>query len=302
MKYNKRYKAPIELIDHLKRKGIKFKSEYKNSEGKLNHINYYKLKEYASKFYDINTNKYKDLYFNELIDIYYLDKELRANLLHAIEKIEISFKVQLINVLGTNGAFNYLEFKNWINKEKYNKQTTEKYEMKFKEKIIKISKTRESNLMNEYFNKYDEKYPPIWILIEILTLGEVLWLYNLMIPSKKKKVAKVYGLKVEQLESWLLRLKLVRNLCAHNMKIYDIKFYKKIKVKNDWNKIGVEYNKIASVILILYELIDKINRNYDQKTLTVMKEFLEKYPNLINTFGLKEMESIEKLNNIKFGF
>ena len=60
-------------------------------------------------------------------------------------------------------------------------------------------------------------------MVNILTFGDLVKIIELLSTSKLKKLANVYGITGEELLSWLKTLNLVRNLCAHNSNIIDLK-------------------------------------------------------------------------------
>ena len=107
-----------EQIELLKSRGIIVKNVEKSSK-KIENISYYKLKEYATPFiyaYIDGSPKYKGLEFDELLERYYQDKNLRIHLFHVIEKIEVSLKTRIAYNLGNMNAYGYLETDKWINK------------------------------------------------------------------------------------------------------------------------------------------------------------------------------------------
>ena len=218
-----------EQVDIFSNRGMKIKDP-EFAKNKLKHINYYKLKEYSLPYMENGT--YKDITFEELIDIFYLDRALRVNLIHNIEKIEISLKTQIAKVLGKYGPYGYLYFNNWIDKEEYCKHYIKDQEKKFKEQIRKNLNEKSNEIINSFKKEYpEEKNIPIWMLVEILTLGETINLFKLMAPSLKMDIAKMYNVpSAEFFENWIYKIKLIRNLCAHNMKIYDLKLVQKTKI------------------------------------------------------------------------
>ena len=110
----------------------------------LKHINYYKFKEFAEPFCSKENDNlnYRNIDFKFIVSRYYNDKNLRMNLLHAIEMIEVSVKTNLAFELGkgTLGAYGYLDFKNWSNREEYCKHYLADKSNSFKEKIFKYIK------------------------------------------------------------------------------------------------------------------------------------------------------------------
>ncbi|HEM5088117.1 TPA: Abi family protein, partial [Streptococcus suis] len=79
-------------IDLFKQRGMDIGDAKLNQE-KLQHISYYRLKEFARPLAKISKkNGYTDISydgitFKQVLTRYYQDKNLRINLLHAIEKI-----------------------------------------------------------------------------------------------------------------------------------------------------------------------------------------------------------------------
>lgn len=68
-------------------------------------------------------------------------------------------------------------------------------------------------------NNSSETYLSIWRLSEVLTFGEALYLFDMMSQQNKISIARSYNLKVDEFASYINNIKLVRNLCAHNMSI-----------------------------------------------------------------------------------
>lgn len=287
-----------EQVDIFSNRGMKIKDP-EFAKNKLKHINYYKLKEYSLPYMENGT--YKDITFEELIDIFYLDRALRVNLIHNIEKIEISLKTQIAKVLGKYGPYGYLYFNNWIDKEEYCKHYIKDQEKKFKEQIRKNLNERSNEIINSFKKEYpEEKNIPIWMLVEILTLGETINLFKLMAPSLKMDIAKMYNVpSAEFFENWIYKIKLIRNLCAHNMKIYDLKLVQKTKILKEWDKIGIDYNKLPLILLIIQHLIHAINPYYKSRTLSCIKVFLSNYPHRRKNFGLRNIESLENIRMYK---
>lgn len=273
--YNKTHKTVEELIQIFLDRGMKF-HDIEKAKNRLSHINYYKIKEFASLFYkefDINGKKeykYDNVFFEYIITRFYQDKNMRVYLLHAIEKVELSFKTKLAYVLGERyEAFGYLQFKNWCNKNKYCRYYIEDKEKEIK-KYLKILMNREDNQMIKEFFKQnpDCDYPPIWMLIEILTFGEALKFYNLMSEKNRKAISNFYDCTPSELEGWLKALKFIRNLSAHNINVIDSKLITNPPIRNEWKKYlytdsqNRVSNKIALIIFILFYMIKKINPDY----------------------------------------
>lgn len=145
---------------------------------KLENIRYYRLKEFArplSKETEINGEiniDYSGVTFSEVLARYYQDKNLRIFLLHAIEKIEVSVKTNLSYILGEKyGAFGYLDFSKWSDRERFSKYTIQKREIKFKKQLLWTVKKlpNHSDAKMKKNTDYDG-FPTVWLALNILTL------------------------------------------------------------------------------------------------------------------------------------
>lgn len=78
-------------LDLFEKRGMILTDKKKNLE-KLKHISYYRLKDFAAPYGHITMYgevpvlKYCDITFDDVVNRYYRDKNLRINLFHAIEK------------------------------------------------------------------------------------------------------------------------------------------------------------------------------------------------------------------------
>ena len=268
MKENLTFLQQAELFQ---KRGIEIEN-LESAASKLETISYYKLKEFAEPF-NINKNlyniepKYIDITFEDVIKRYYQDKNLRIYLMHALEKIEVSFKTRIAYNLGNIGAYGYLNESSWMDREN-NYQNKKKV---FQSIFDKHSKE------NSYKTKIDFKRgayvkeaPSVWIFINSLTFGEIVKIYECMSKKRKREIAKYYKLDYAELELLIKSLRLIRNLCAHNNKIIDIKYKSLPKIRDEWSKYLIEFDKndschLALVILIIKYFIDIINPAYKYK-------------------------------------
>lgn len=274
MDYNKKHLEFSEQLNLLMQRGLKVNNQEKAIE-RLKNINYYKIKEFSKPYLksefinDEEIFKYENISFEQLIVRFYQDKNLRMAFLHIIEKIELSFKTKFAYILGKkHGPFGYLEFKNWCNKEKYCRYYLSEKQSSFIRLINQKIKSSDNFIISEYKNNYSNRSIPIWLTVEILTFGEVLFLFDLMSIKNRENISKEYNCTNEELEAWLKNLKLLRNMCAHNSNVIDVQFKTLPPIRSEWNKIlyfkdeTAPTNKIARSILIMKYLVHYINPDY----------------------------------------
>ncbi len=246
---------------------------------KLENISYYKIKEFSLPYMNHDGNYKDDTSFERVIKNFYQDKNIRMYFLEAIEKVELSFKTKFAYLLGKKySAFGYLNFSNWCDRSIPRHEILKrenKFLTKTNSKISEIKKSINKDIYeNPIVKKYFQDYPsenrlPIWMLTEILTFGEVMYLYDTMSLKNRKIIAHYYDLTLDEFTSWIKNLKLVRNLCAHNTHIINIKFKAVPLIKNEWKTYMFQdkgsklyTNRIANTIMILNYLVAKINPDF----------------------------------------
>ena len=278
-------KAPIALswqeqLDLFKSRGMKVTD---NDVDKIKNISYYRLKEFArplstiSKKDGVTSISYNGVEFKEVLTRYYQDKNLRIYLLHAIEKIEVSIKTRISYVLGKKyGAFGYLNFSSWSNRKKYTKFQIEKEQFSIKKRLSKIVKLSQSSELNNKINTDTDGFPSVWLGIDLLMFGDIVKILDIMSESNLESISSYYKCSNEELVAWMKCLNFIRNICAHNSNLVDIKLTTKPKTRKYWNRylyiiestkndkiIKKPTNRLSVVIIIIVELVNQINPKYN---------------------------------------
>ena len=90
---------------------------------------------------------------------------------------------------------------------------------------LKDTVRRSSEVFIRYFDQYDEKLPPVWVICEAMTMGQLSkWYKNLRRRQDRNAVARIYGVDETNLTSFLHHLTVVRNHCAHHARIWNREF------------------------------------------------------------------------------
>ena len=257
-----------EQLNLLEKRGIKIKNK-EAASFKIQNINYYKIKEFAEPFKIIeeieeNGNiikkeKYQNISFEGIINRFYTDKNLRIYLLEAIEKVELSIKTKLGYIFGKYyGGYGYLEFNKWCNKEKYCIFYIRDQQKQFTKRISEYVLDRGNVFIQEILEEDKNTKIPIWLIIELLTFGDIVKMYELMSNKLRKELAAEYNLEANTLEKYLKTLRLVRNFSAHNKKIIDLELKTCPPIREEWKEyLDNDIKGIAIPIFILKQLINK---------------------------------------------
>jgi len=250
----------------LKHKGLLF-DDLKRAKKQLQNINFYRLSAYFYPFYKKHTKTFLDnTTFEKILDLYAFDQSLRQILFHCLGQIEIAIRARLVHKYSMNkGAHWHLKsnlFKNYSDFSLFQKSLHD---------IMKENKNKVA-FIQHYVKRYSEpQYPANWMIIELLTFGQVSRLYKSLRNDKvKKSIATDFGLTELVFESWLHSCNYMRNICAHHHRLWNKKL--RITPKNP-KRLGfhflsdttsVSHDKLyfsISIILYLLNVIQPINNS-----------------------------------------
>ena len=215
--YPKKYNSPDDLVALLIQRGLTITDESIASQY-IRNIGYYRLSAYLYPLLDIPKEKQifkQNSCFGKALELYCFDKKLRLFLFNEIEKIEISFRSSLANIVSeeTGNIFWITDSTMFANSSKFNKTL---------ELIDKELKSSREDFIQHFKNKYSNPYPPAWMLVEILPLGVVTRIYdNLADNALRKKIAARFLLPVPVFSSWITITTLVRNTCCHHSRVWN---------------------------------------------------------------------------------
>lgn len=181
-------------------------------------IGYYRLGFYWHPFeIDKDHNFIKGTKFSTVIDLYYLDVDLRYLLIKYINRLELNFRTNLIYWASMHYADNAIWYTDSaIMHQAYLKDIKSHYNKNFIKKNIQISK---------HHAKYPmDKYAPCWKTFEYYTFGSIVKVFEHIIDQNlRKEISLQYAIKKpNKLQNFLDTLVFVRNSCAHSGVIYDL--------------------------------------------------------------------------------
>ena len=150
-----------------------------------------------------------------------------------------------------------------------------------------------------YLEKYN--YIPLWVLIRILSFGKVSKFYSFMKQKEQNSIAKKFNIRSETLKTYLMNLGNVRNICAHDEKLYDIILTKRIGITEYHRKLNLINDKLK----IVYATRDLFSIVIALKLLLEEEQFRAFYTEIIKSINMleKELKTIS-IDNVlyKMGF
>ncbi len=262
----KTFKTVDEQIELLQSRNLQIR-DYETAKEILLSNNYYYL-----------INGYKDLFLNkkiktetfrkgttldEIYSLYEFDRKIRNIFLEYILLIERKIDTYIAYEFSKNyGHKNYLIPENFNNISK-NKELISKFINDIHLEISHQYKNSNKMVMH-YLDTY--KYIPLWVLIRILSFGKVSRFYSLMKQKEQNNISRKFNIKSEVLKVYLINLGNVRNICAHDEKLYDVILKKRISINDYHRKLNLirKDNKtiyatrdLFSVVLILKIMLEK---------------------------------------------
>lgn len=277
------FKTIDEQIDILKSRNVVI-DDYDRAYNLLSKNNYYYLiNGYKDLFIDSTSKEEK--YINgtkldELYALYEFDKNIKINFLKYLLLIENEIDTYIAYEFSKSyGHKDYLVPTNfcYLNSkqsliEKFIKDVDFEIEYQYK---------NSNEMIIHYLDNY--KCVPLWVLVRILSFGKISKFYSLMKSKEQNAISRKYNLRIHEFRIILHNLTLIRNVCAHDEKLYDIKMK----------------NRISSTIYHKELKIENKNGNYQYATrdlfsiVIALKLLLEKEP--FNRFYAEIINSIEKL-------
>jgi abortive infection bacteriophage resistance protein len=192
----------------------------------LSHLNYYRFAAYCLPFeQDHATHTFQaGVTFDDVLNIYIFDRELRLLLMDAIERIEVSLRTQLAYHLSHRYGTPHPHLNPAIfsHAGRYHSGI---------DKLRKEVRDSREDFIRHLARKYQEDLPPIWAVVELMTMGQLSkWFSNIKAAQDRRAISKVYDLNENVMASFCEHLSLVRNMAAHHARLWNRQITKKMKL------------------------------------------------------------------------
>lgn len=185
----------------------------------LENVSYYRL---AGYWWTLQSDQKRHRFrrgatFQQVIDRYNFDRELRLIILDMIERLEIGLRTKMIYHFSLSYGTHWFEDVNLI-------QNPADWAYNLK-RIKKETKKSNEVYLRKYFKKYvtDTRNPPCWMSLEIVSLGTLSKMFENLkarLPEKDL-IAKEFGLPDQTfLENWIHGIAVTRNIAAHHSRLF----------------------------------------------------------------------------------
>ena len=268
------------------------------AEDALKHIGYFPLMGgYKHLFRIPLTKKYKPgTSFEEIVALYEFDTELRELFFKYLLQIERHLRSLMSYYFSEKYGESqtaYLDINNYNNTRKNHATIA---------RLIATLNRAASTRDYEYIDYYRSTYGniPLWVLINVLTFGNLSKMYQVFPQSLQSKVCKNFGIiNRKQMEQFLSVLTKFRNVCAHGERLFtyrtidnisDLPLHSKLSIpKNGIQYLNGKNDLFAVVIAFRYLLPTKDFLTFKRRLIRLIDTTSGKLIHIDNEELLKRM-------------
>ena len=279
MNYTKQPLDYADIISMLKSRGLVISDENKALES-LRRVSYFRL---ANYFHPMEKDKVNHIFksnskFDNAIDLYDFDRQLRLLLFSAVQSLEIGLRTKMIHHI----SLRYCAF--WFTDATLF-QNHEIFQNCFNQVKQELARTKEDFIVN-HFAKYDTPdVPPVWKTLEVTSFGTLSKLFcNFSDNALKKTIAREFGLPQHKIfESWIKSAVALRNCLAHHSRVWNRVFPIKpqipTRLRNKWIARNVpQPNKLYPQLCCLQYILNIMDPDNDFSC--QLKNLLNQHPNI----------------------
>lgn len=226
----KRFISLQDQISRLENSNVIFSDKRKAAEI-LYDIGFYRLGFYAFPFEKTypqleNRSHYcrEGTTFEQIVDLYYFDTDLRNILLRMLHRIEINIRTRIIYMVSGT----YINDPYWFASKNV---MDNRYLKDFEQKVYRGLKENPV-IARHHKNHPEDRFAPAWKTIEFMTLGNLAFLYKgLQDQSLKERIAQSYKCSVGVFLNYFDALLVLRNRCAHGNCLFSLTLPKGVKLR-----------------------------------------------------------------------
>ena len=259
-----------EQIALLKERGMIFDNEEKAKEI-LEDVGYYRLGFYWYHFQKNPKKRHlfqENTHFSTIIDLYYLDVDLRFLLIKVLSRIEINLRTHIIYAVSNH----YKENPTWFSDEKIvGNQYLSTFDNFYNE--IKIN----NHIITKHHNCYPkDRYAPAWKTLEYMTLGSLYKLFcSLQEKNVKKQIASKYKIRnIRVFDNYFKIIRNIRNICSHTRVLYNLRYHETIANEKPIPISDDEKNALGGIVKIISYFLEQISANRAKQFQDDLKDIL----------------------------
>ncbi len=258
MRYAKPPLTIEQQADLLLRRGMSGDREL--IKERLSSVSYYRLSAYCYPFRNKDDSFRLGTSFDTVWQHYVFDRRLRLITIDAIERIEIAIRSWLAyhHAHKFSDAFAYADPPKTL--PGLNPEKRQQFLSRLATEAIRNKELFVSHFREKYGDEHS--YLPIWMATEIMTFGSILDLFRGCDQSVRQRVSQNLAVHDTVVESWLLALNTIRNICAHHGRLWNRVLGIKPKIPErlpDWHSpIPVTNDRVFGILTVCRYCLCKI--------------------------------------------
>ena len=241
----KPFRTIDEQIDILRSRGMVI-DNIEAAQKALETISYYRLSGYSYPFrqYDKESRTRSDQFspktnLEQVLALYRFDERLRTTTFQELSRIEVGLRALIGYALGTEHPYLHLASLRLgpSGFDKENNHETDEYRRWISSYNRNLRRSQE-DLIQHYKSEYSGKLP-IWVAVHILEWGQLAMLFKMAPIHCQDSIANSLQLSRPQVNSWLENLRILRNICAHQGRLFN-RTLRQVKLPQDAERLGIK--------------------------------------------------------------
>lgn len=208
--------------------------------------------------------------FEDVVNLYYFDCDLRLLLMRYLNRIEIAFRTTIIYNLSNKYKDNPIWFISPA-------VVSRSYYENFAQKVYTSDFRKNPIIRRHHRNNPNDRFAPAWKTLEFMTLGAVMKLYEeLEEKDDKISIAQKFGIRqIITFESYMHTVRQVRNACAHGLLLYDIRLSRRIN-RGPAHQTANESGNIIGALRVIKYIMAQISNNRANDLSRQIKDLYER--------------------------
>lgn len=260
-------------IDKLVERGMELDYNIDKVKEILLDIGYYRLGFYWHPFEkDEDHNFHEGTKFSNVVDLYYLDVDLRSIIIKYLNRIELNFRTKLIYYVSNK----YKNSPTWfIDPKVMSREFISTFDDYYNYDFINNNR----QIRNHHLKYLNDKYAPAWKTLEFFTFGSILKIFKSLKEDEiKQRISAVYGIKnLQKFINLFETIVYVRNCCAHSSVLFDLNLAKSISAFAEIKFNGHERHNLDSCLKVILFILSKISSTRNDEMLRAIDDLFLKY-------------------------
>jgi abortive infection bacteriophage resistance protein len=288
VKFEKPFLSIEEQVERLVKAGMM--GDRDTVAQRLTVVSYHRLSGYWHPFQQTDGAFAPETSFEKVWRRYVFDRQLRVLVIDAIERFEVTLRTQLAyHHAQVHGPFGYA-----VNRASRPKMSRKDFPEFYFNLLEELARSKEP-FIKEFYADHGDEYdvPPIWEAAEVMSFGCVVTLYRNTTHNVKQPVASIFGVPDAVMDSWLLVLNTVRNICAHHARLWNRELGTKALIPRqkeypEWRKpVQIGNDRVFGVLTICRHCLKRVAPQSGWANR--LQALLEKYPDIpIASMGFPE--------------